>query len=30
VEQMDTTIVIEPGDVARGDALGNLVIEVGP
>ncbi len=30
IEQSDTTILIEPGWVARGDALGNLVVEVGP
>lgn len=29
VEQMDTTILIEPGDVARGDAMGNIVIGAG-
>jgi N-methylhydantoinase A len=29
VEQMDTTILVEPGWVARGDALGNLVLEAG-
>jgi len=28
VEQMDTTTVIEPGDRARVDALGNLEIAV--
>ncbi len=28
IEQSDTTILIEPGWVARGDALGNLVVEV--
>ena len=28
VEQLDTTTVIEPGDRARVDALGNLVITV--
>jgi N-methylhydantoinase A len=27
IEQMDTTVLIEPGWVARGDALGNLVLE---
>ena len=27
IEQMDTTVLIEPGWVARGDALGNLVVE---
>lgn len=26
IEQMDTTILIEPGDVARGDAQGNIII----
>jgi N-methylhydantoinase A len=29
IEQMDTTTLIEPGDVARGDAIGNIVVEVG-
>jgi N-methylhydantoinase A len=29
LEQMDTTIVIEPGCVAQADALGNLVVSVG-
>ena len=29
VEQMDTTVLIEPGCIATGDAQGNLVIEVG-
>jgi N-methylhydantoinase A len=29
VEQLDTTTVIEPGDRARVDALGNLEISVG-
>jgi N-methylhydantoinase A len=29
VEQLDTTTVIEPGDHARVDALGNLEITVG-
>ncbi len=28
IEQADTTILIEPGWVARGDALGNLLVEV--
>jgi N-methylhydantoinase A len=28
IEQLDATTVIEPGDLARLDALGNLVIEV--
>ncbi|MEL7138576.1 MAG: hydantoinase/oxoprolinase family protein [Pseudomonadota bacterium] len=27
IEQMDTTVLIEPGWVARGDALGNLIVE---
>ena len=27
IEQMDTTVLIEPGWVARGDALGNLVVD---
>ncbi|MFM1863161.1 MAG: hydantoinase/oxoprolinase family protein [Gemmobacter sp.] len=29
IEQMDTTILIEPGDVATGDGRGNLIIAVG-
>jgi N-methylhydantoinase A len=29
VEQMDTTVLIEPGDVARGDREGNLIVEIG-
>lgn len=29
VEQMDTTIVIDPGDRARQDADGNIIIELG-
>ncbi len=29
VEQMDTTIVIEPGCRARADEMGNLVVDVG-
>ena len=29
IEQMDTTVLLEPGDVARGDAQGNLLVEVG-
>jgi N-methylhydantoinase A len=29
VEQMDATTVIEPGDRARVDSLGNLLITVG-
>ncbi|MEM9355513.1 MAG: hydantoinase/oxoprolinase family protein [Pseudomonadota bacterium] len=29
VEQLDTTILIEPGDRARGDGHGNILIEVG-
>ena len=29
VEQMDTTIVIEPGCRAEADAMGNLVVDVG-
>ncbi len=28
VEQMDTTVLIEPGDVVRGDAQGNLIVEI--
>jgi N-methylhydantoinase A len=30
IEQMDTTILIEPGDTARGDMLGNIIVEVRP
>lgn len=29
IEQMDTTIVVEPGDRVRSDADGNLIIEIG-
>ena len=29
IEQMDCTTLVEPGDVARGDADGNIIIEVG-
>ncbi len=29
LNQMDTTILIEPGDTATGDAQGNVIIEVG-
>ena len=29
IEQMDTTIVVEPGDVVTADAMGNLVIAIG-
>ena len=29
VRQMDTTVLIEPDDRARGDAQGNLIIEIG-
>lgn len=29
IEQMDTTILIPSGDVARGDRHGNLIIEIG-
>ena len=29
IEQMDTTILIEPGDVARSDDGGNLMVEIG-
>lgn len=29
VEQMDTTILIEPGDTGQGDAEGNIIIRVG-
>jgi N-methylhydantoinase A len=29
IEQMDTTSLIEPGDVARSDAGGNLIVALG-
>lgn len=29
IEQMDTTILLEPGDRARGDPHGNILIDVG-
>jgi N-methylhydantoinase A len=29
VQQMDTTVLIEPGDRAHGDADGNIVIQIG-
>ncbi len=29
IEQMDTTVLIEPGDQARGDEQGNILIAVG-
>jgi N-methylhydantoinase A len=29
IEQMDTTVLIEPGDMAEGDAEGNIVVNVG-
>ncbi|MGB8811923.1 MAG: hydantoinase/oxoprolinase family protein [Paracoccaceae bacterium] len=29
IEQMDTTIVVEPGDMVTADAMGNLIITVG-
>ncbi|MCK4712055.1 MAG: hydantoinase/oxoprolinase family protein [Marinosulfonomonas sp.] len=29
IEQMDTTTVIEPNDVAKGDAQGNIIITIG-
>lgn len=29
LEQLDATMVLEPGDVAKGDPQGNLVVEVG-
>lgn len=29
LEQLDATTVLEPGDMAQGDAEGNLVVEVG-
>ena len=30
IEQLDTTIVVEPGDRVSCDAIGNLVVEVAP
>jgi N-methylhydantoinase A len=30
IDQLDTTVVIQPGDIAQVDQLGNLVIEVEP
>ncbi|MGB0410661.1 MAG: hydantoinase/oxoprolinase family protein [Pikeienuella sp.] len=29
IQQMDTTILVEPGDIATGDAIGNIIVEVG-
>jgi N-methylhydantoinase A len=29
IEQMDTTILIEPGDVAQQDRDGNIIITIG-
>lgn len=29
IEQMDTTVLIEPDDLAKGDAEGNIVITIG-
>jgi len=29
IEQMDTTILLEPGDTARGDTEGNIIITLG-
>ncbi len=29
IEQMDTTILIEPGDLCEGDSQGNLIITIG-
>lgn len=29
IEQMDTTVLIEPGDVAQGDGAGNILVSVG-
>ena len=29
IEQMDTTVLVDPGVIVRGDALGNLVMEIG-
>ena len=29
VEQMDTTILLEPGDIARSDPGGNLLVKIG-
>ena len=28
IEQMDTTVLVEPGDMARGDAQGNILIGI--
>ncbi len=30
IEQMDTTVLIEPGDRVRGDADGNLIVSLAP
>ncbi len=29
IEQMDTTVLVEPDDIARGDSNGNILIEIG-
>lgn len=29
IEQMDTTVLIEPGDIATSDADGNIIIQIG-
>ncbi|MEK9723828.1 MAG: hydantoinase/oxoprolinase family protein, partial [Rhodospirillaceae bacterium] len=29
IEQMDCTTLVEPGDRARGDAHGNLIVDIG-
>ena len=29
IEQMDTTLLIPPGDLARGDTLGNIIVTIG-
>ena len=29
IEQMDTTVLVDPGVIVRGDTLGNLVMEIG-
>ena len=30
IQQMDTTLLIEPGDTAKGDEHGNIILHVGP
>ncbi|PSL17198.1 hydantoinase/oxoprolinase family protein [Shimia abyssi] len=29
IQQMDTTVLIEPGDLATGDSGGNIIVEIG-